>query len=46
MVEDHVSDEWIMDSGCNFQMSPNKGWFIEMKEGNLELVVLGNGQMC
>ena len=39
-------EEWILDSGCTYHMSPNRRWFMnytEIDEGN---VVMGNDHKC
>ncbi|KAG8490262.1 hypothetical protein CXB51_016090 [Gossypium anomalum] len=41
-----VSEEWILDSGCTFHMSPNQDWFttyVTMSEG---VVLMGNNASC
>lgn len=34
--------EWIMDSSCSFYMTPNKGWFEELKLQDGGMVLLGD----
>lgn len=47
MVSDFdVKDEWIMDLGCTFHMTPNKHFFVELEEFNGGKVVMGNNQQC
>ena len=35
-------EEWIMDSGCTFHMTPNKVRFIDYRELNEGKVLMGN----
>ncbi|KAG8472856.1 hypothetical protein CXB51_034830 [Gossypium anomalum] len=41
-----VSEEWILDSGCTFHMSPNRDWFTTYKTVSEGVVLLGNNASC
>ena len=41
-----VPDEWILDSGCSFHMSPNRSWFINFDEHESGTVYMGNNNTC
>ncbi|KAG8472188.1 hypothetical protein CXB51_036924 [Gossypium anomalum] len=41
-----VSDEWILDSGCTFHMSPNRGWFITYETMSEGVILMGNNASC
>ncbi|KAE8691959.1 hypothetical protein F3Y22_tig00110864pilonHSYRG00223 [Hibiscus syriacus] len=40
------SDEWILDSGCNYHISPNLEWFSDLVELNTGVVYMGNDNAC
>ncbi|KAE8708956.1 hypothetical protein F3Y22_tig00110332pilonHSYRG00622 [Hibiscus syriacus] len=40
------SDEWILDSGCTYHMSPNREWFSDLVELNAGVVYMGNDNAC
>ena len=40
------SDEWILDSGCTYHMSPNREWFSDLVELNGGVVYMGNDNAC
>uniref|UniRef100_A0A803PXN5 Retrovirus-related Pol polyprotein from transposon TNT 1-94-like beta-barrel domain-containing protein n=1 Tax=Cannabis sativa TaxID=3483 RepID=A0A803PXN5_CANSA len=40
------NDEWILDSGCTYHMSPNKDWFIDYSKIDGGKVMMGNDQKC
>ncbi|KAL4271878.1 hypothetical protein GQ457_13G029750 [Hibiscus cannabinus] len=40
------SDEWILDSGCIYHMSPNREWFFDLVELNGGVVYMGNDNAC
>ncbi|KAE8692180.1 putative ROP-interactive CRIB motif-containing protein 6 [Hibiscus syriacus] len=40
------SDEWILDSGCTYHMSPNREWFFDLVELNAGVVYMGNDNAC
>lgn len=47
MISDfEIGDEWIMDSGYTFHMTPNKQFFIELEEFDGGKVVMGNNHQC
>ena len=39
-------DEWILDSGCTFHMTPRKDWLFDFKETNGGKVLMGNNVSC
>ncbi|KAG8362995.1 hypothetical protein BUALT_BualtUnG0016000 [Buddleja alternifolia] len=39
-------NEWILDSGCTFHMTPNRGWFDEFTKLEGGSVLLGNNKSC
>ncbi|KAG8474425.1 hypothetical protein CXB51_033824 [Gossypium anomalum] len=41
-----VSEEWILDSGCTFYMSPNLDWFTTYKTVSEGVVLMGNNASC
>ena len=38
--------EWVLNSGCSFHMSPNYEWFQTFKEINGGIVLLCNNKAC
>lgn len=47
MITDKDSaDEWILDSGCMFHMTPNRHFFTEISEFEGGKVIMGNNQHC
>ncbi|KAK5787254.1 hypothetical protein PVK06_041907 [Gossypium arboreum] len=40
------SDEWILDSGYTYHMSPNREWFSDLVELNGGVVYIGNDNTC
>ncbi|KHN13665.1 Retrovirus-related Pol polyprotein from transposon TNT 1-94, partial [Glycine soja] len=40
------SEEWILDSGCSFHMTPNLEWFSSYKEIDGGKVLMGNNMVC
>ena len=47
LVSDFKSeDEWILDSGCSFHMTPNRSWFSTFKKIDGGKVLLGNNKEC
>ncbi|KAE8673094.1 hypothetical protein F3Y22_tig00111812pilonHSYRG00176 [Hibiscus syriacus] len=40
------SDEWILDSGYTYHMSPNREWFSDLVELNAGVVYMGNDNAC
>ncbi|KAG8479441.1 hypothetical protein CXB51_029725 [Gossypium anomalum] len=40
------SDEWILDLGCTYHMSPNREWFSDLVELNGGVVYMGNDNAC
>lgn len=45
VIENDISNCWIMDSGCSFHMCPKLEWF-QSVEKSLGTVLLGNNQIC
>ncbi|KAG8489524.1 hypothetical protein CXB51_017540 [Gossypium anomalum] len=41
-----VSEEWILDSGCIFHMSPNRDWFTTYETMSEGVVLMGNNASC
>ncbi|KAG8480910.1 hypothetical protein CXB51_025469 [Gossypium anomalum] len=41
-----VSEEWILDLGCTFHMSPNRDWFTTYKIVSECVVLMGNNASC
>ncbi|KAG8472196.1 hypothetical protein CXB51_036507 [Gossypium anomalum] len=41
-----VSEEWILDSGCTFHMSPNRDWFTTYETVFEGVVLMGNNTSC
>ncbi|KAG8495946.1 hypothetical protein CXB51_009450 [Gossypium anomalum] len=41
-----VSEEWILDSGCTFHMSPNRDWFTTYETVSEGVVLIGNNASC
>ncbi|XP_057803629.1 uncharacterized protein LOC131018962 [Salvia miltiorrhiza] len=42
VMERKMADDWIMDSGCSFHMSPHKEWFSNLNGGEYGQVFLRN----
>jgi len=40
------SNEWILDSGCTYHMSPVRKWFFDYEELNGGVVYMGNDNPC
>ncbi|KAG8472490.1 hypothetical protein CXB51_034176 [Gossypium anomalum] len=40
-----VSEEWILDSGCTFYMSPNRDWFTTYETVSECVVLMGNNDL-
>ena len=43
---DHISREWILDSGCSFHMSPYRDWFVNFRNSDQGTVYMGNDNTC
>ncbi|KAG8481450.1 hypothetical protein CXB51_026306 [Gossypium anomalum] len=41
-----VSEEWILDSGCTFHISPNRDWFTTYETVSEGAVLIGNNASC
>ncbi|KAG8503716.1 hypothetical protein CXB51_001714 [Gossypium anomalum] len=41
-----VSEEWILDSGCTFHMSPNRDWFTTYEMVSEGVVLMKNSTSC
>ncbi|KAG8482633.1 hypothetical protein CXB51_024176 [Gossypium anomalum] len=41
-----VSEEWILNSGCTFHMSPNRDWFTTYEIVTEGVVLMGNNASC
>lgn len=46
IIESPRGEDWILDSGCSFHMSPHRHWFIELRTEKFGSVLLGNDQVC
>ena len=40
------NDEWILDSGCRFHMTPNKTFFQTFESVDEKNVTIGNNTTC
>ncbi|PHT53674.1 hypothetical protein CQW23_08136 [Capsicum baccatum] len=45
-TEQRSKNEWVLDSGCTFHMSPNRDWFTTYESFNGGLVLMGNDAQC
>ncbi|KAG8497140.1 hypothetical protein CXB51_008403 [Gossypium anomalum] len=41
-----VSEEWILDSGCTFHMSPDRDWFTTYETVSEGVTLMGNNASC
>ena len=41
-----TGEEWMLDSGCSFHMSPRRDWFQEFENVDNETVYMGNNNAC
>ena len=41
-----LTDAWILDSRCFYNMTPNKEWFTTYKLGNFDSVYMDNDKAC
>ncbi|KAG8473757.1 hypothetical protein CXB51_035572 [Gossypium anomalum] len=41
-----VREEWILDSGCTFHMSPNRDWFTTYEIVSKGVILMGNNASC
>ncbi|KAG8482553.1 hypothetical protein CXB51_024224 [Gossypium anomalum] len=41
-----VSEEWILDLGCTFHMSPNQDWFTTYEIVSEGVILMGNNASC
>lgn len=46
VTDQPCSDEWILDSGCTFHMTPNQEWFDTYKKVDIGSVLMGNDIAC
>ncbi|XP_031268087.1 uncharacterized protein LOC116126551 [Pistacia vera] len=44
-LSDQIQD-WVLDFGCSFHMSPNREWFQEFWSDEHETVFMGNNNVC
>lgn len=44
--ESEARNEWILDLGCSFHMSPHKDWFESLKKTLEGSVLLRNNKAC
>ena len=45
-ADSRASENWILDSGCTFHMTPNRGWFSTYKHVHKGVVLMGNNASC
>ena len=41
-----ASENWILDSGCTFHMTPNRDWFSTYEPVHKGVVLMGNNASC
>lgn len=41
-----LTDAWILDFRCSYNMTPNREWFTTYKSGNFGNVYMGNNKAC
>ena len=41
-----AGENWILDSGCTFHMTPNWGWFSTYEPMHKGVVLMGNNASC
>ncbi|KAG8474900.1 hypothetical protein CXB51_031553 [Gossypium anomalum] len=47
VVEDYSDgEEWILDSGCTFHISPNRDWFTTYETVSEGVILMGNNASC
>ena len=46
MSSEDPKDQWILDSGCTFHMTPRLDWLFNYKPQNHGKVLMGNNQAC
>ena len=44
--DSRASENWILDSGCTFHMTPNRDWFSTYEPMHKGAVLLGNNASC
>ncbi|XP_031260601.1 uncharacterized protein LOC116118767 [Pistacia vera] len=44
--EGKTSEEWMLDSGCTYHMTPNREWFSSFQPLDGEKVMMGNNVVC
>ena len=42
----NLGDEWILDLGCSYHMSPNRNWFNTYQPIDSGKVLMGNNIAC
>lgn len=46
VTAENCCDEWILNWGCSFHMTPNQGWFDSYKVIDGGKVLMGNNMAC
>ena len=46
VTTDSNKDDWILNSGCSYHMTPNKHWFETYEEVSGGKVIMGNDAAC
>lgn len=42
---EYTKDEWVLDSGCTFHITPNKNWLFDLQEFKGNKVLMGNNTL-
>ena len=45
-ADSRASENWILDSGCTFHMTPNRDWFSTYKPVYKGVVLMGSNSSC
>ena len=45
-VDSRARENWILDSGCMFHMTPNRDWFSTYELKHKDVVLMGNNASC
>lgn len=46
MTENTIGDEWILNLGCTFHMTPRRDWLLNFQHIEGGKVLMGNNQSC
>lgn len=41
-----TQEEWVLNTGCSYHMTPNKYWFLGLKEVDVDSVIMGINTTC